>query len=1268
MRLLLPTFIWQAQQAGQPAGRFPAVCLLADVSGFTPLTSTLMAYGPAGAEEVAKSLSHIFQPLVQTIYQQGGVLVGFAGDALKAVFPTDQPQAPERAITAAWQMYQLGQTLGKIVTPWGEFQLTLKLCVAQGEVTWGIISTPAGQAVSYVEGRGLQHCFVMDEQTRPGELLVTQELFQQAHPFITGEKRAEYQLVTAVEPAFVAQFPPRPEPIPLPPAAIAHQFFPPLLWHTPIQGEFRHVVTVFINTHTFSADFITLVYRLLTTYGGYLCRIGRIGAQEQNGATFLLFWGAPISYENNVERALNFLGDLRLQAEEKWRAGMSSGLAYAGFVGGEGREEYTCYSPAVNLAARLMVAAGWRQIWLDQETAGAAGGYFQLQPQEEKLFKGFTQPQPVYELLEKLSLTTALPKFTRPLVGREAELAQLTQWFMPLFYGRPGGGILITGEAGLGKSHLVDWFRQQLPVPVWWFSCGTDPVLHTPLTPFRVWLRRYFALGSTADSQLFEQKLTHLLQQLPPTPLAQEVGQRVQKLASFLAAVLELSWEGSPYAQAKPEERLPQIFEALRLFFQALCCVQPLVLHVDDAQWLDAESTRFLAYLWPYLEQLNGLVLLTTRPGWSHSWPMRHTLTLQPLKPAALHTLASFMLGQSPSPALQAVLEERTEGNPFFAEQILLYVQEQGNQAQNLEQLRQVLPQDVQTLLVARVDHLSQEVKQVVQTAAVLGREFEVQVLAQMLEPAGVSQVPGRVQEAEQAHIWYALSELTYLFQHTLLQEAAYEMQLFAQRQLLHHTAGLAMEQLYRPQTAPHSRRLAYHFEQAGVWDKTVVYLKEAISYAGETYQMESAIALCDHLYHLWQQVIPAGEKKREQAEILLRKGRLMWQISYLGDAEMVFQQAQTLAEQAQDQRLVHRAQQEMATIMVWHKQYDEAITHCQRLIAKLDPAEERPELCRVYNALGLALLNVGRGDEALHAFEQALHFSNELPSYKATIWGNMGLAHWKKGALTSALHWYEQALHLSQEQKDPAGVARHTNNLGLIYMEQGQYSQALHHLQEALTIDRQLGQKRAQGTRLGNMGICYSLTGQFATAITHLQEALAIDRQMGYKLGEGLWYGNLGECYALQEKYEQALPYFQQAITHLRDLGAKYNLPWVLVGQGRTLLALQKLDEAERLGWEAAALAEQVNRPEKLFLARLLLAQVSLARGERAAGVEQLHQLLQEPNQRPEQAAEVYFCLWQAEGDDEYRREALRLYELAYAQNRCYEFKQFVERLRRES
>jgi tetratricopeptide (TPR) repeat protein len=172
----------------------------------------------------------------------------------------------------------------------------------------------------------------------------------------------------------------------------------------------------------------------------------------------------------------------------------------------------------------------------------------------------------------------------------------------------------------------------------------------------------------------------------------------------------------------------------------------------------------------------------------------------------------------------------------------------------------------------------------------------------------------------------------------------------------------------------------------------------------------------------------------------------------------------------------------------------------------------------------------------------------------------------------------------------------------------------------------------------------------------------------MGYKLGEGLWYGNLGECYALQEKYEQALPYFQQAITHLRDLGAKYNLPWVLVGQGRTLLALQKLAEAAELGREAAELAEQVNRPDKLFLARLLLAQIAVARGDKAAGVEQLHQLLQQATQRPEQAAEVYFCLWQAEREEQYQQEALRLYELAVAQNPCYEFQRVLERLRQES
>src|SRR5690606_33757075 len=173
---------------------------------------------------------------------------------------------------------------------------------------------------------------------------------------------------------------------------LASVFYPADLLTSTTPGEFRPVFSVFCNVKTLPGssaigDFMPIFFRLLHQYGGYLCRVGRIGAGRPGG-TFLLFWGAATSRENDMDPALGFLLDLRAQCGVPLRAGVTYGVAYAGFVGASLREEYTCYGLSVNLAARQMAAAAWGDIWLDAETAWRAAARFEIALVGRREFKG----------------------------------------------------------------------------------------------------------------------------------------------------------------------------------------------------------------------------------------------------------------------------------------------------------------------------------------------------------------------------------------------------------------------------------------------------------------------------------------------------------------------------------------------------------------------------------------------------------------------------------------------------------------------------------------------------------------------------------------------------------------------------------------------------------------------------------------------------------------------------------------------------------------
>ena len=427
-------------------------------------------------------------------------------------------------------------------------------------------------------------------------------------------------------------------------AELATRFFPADLLTRQSQGEFRQVVTVFINLKTLpteheGTDFASTLFRLLAQYGGYLCRIGQIGDKD-HGGTLLLFWGAPTSHEQNVMRALQFVVALQAAARSPLRAGVTTQLAYAGFVGSPRREEYTCYGAHVNLAARQMVMADWGEIWLDEETARVVGSAFECAHHGLFKFKGFSEERAIYRLLGRREVE--LESFYQgAMVGRQAELTQLATALAPLAEGQFAGVLTITGEAGMGKSRLVHELQQrgvgskETEVrgaqqsslrSVQWFLCQTDEILRQPLNPFRYWLRGYFHQSTSQSEAANKAAFITILDGLiatfaEATALVNRKSQTINLKAelsrtrSFLGALVDLHWPDSLYAQVEPQLRFENTLAALKTLILAESLRQPVILHLEDAHWLDADSYTLLTRLTRNVADYPLAVIITTRGG-----------------------------------------------------------------------------------------------------------------------------------------------------------------------------------------------------------------------------------------------------------------------------------------------------------------------------------------------------------------------------------------------------------------------------------------------------------------------------------------------------------------------------------------------------------------------------------------------------------------------------------------------------------------------------
>lgn len=1181
---LIPHFILERLEAGERHGRFPATALFVDISGFTAITENLMPHGQAGLETLVNILDALFPPLIQAVYERGGFITTFAGDAFTAVFPA--PIEMAQAVAAGWQIQQ-AMANGRQTTPYGTFSFTAKVGLAAGEVQWDIVTAEDGQrALYFFQGMAIDRCAAAEHLAGPGDFVMTADVYQAVQSEVTAVPQADHFRVTHFN------LPPLPA-SPSPPPSLAtpsHLFFPPEVWQQTHRGEFRRVTSLFISlpgvrTRTQLAAFLQIVFDRQAQYGGLLNHLDF----GDKGCYLLLFWGAPGSYENDMSRALNFVLDLQTQSSLPLQAGIAQRMAYAGFVGSSWRRTYTCYGRGVNLAARLMTNAPLGEIWLDERVARYAGRFFELEPVGEKEFKGFKEKQAVYRLVERKEVAEVF--YQGPFVGREGELAQLAQFLQLVLNGRSPGLLLIWGEAGIGKSRLVhalqtaEGFKTSA---VSWALCQTDQVLRRPLNPFRYWLQRYFdqspAQSEARNKRNFTRQLDQLIEETADPPLKQELN----RARSFLGALVDLFWPDSLYAELAPRLRQENSTLALIALIQAESLRHPLILHVEDAHWLDQESRHFLADLGPRIADYPVALMITARPD-DQPTPLLPTAVIQQelhlsaLPHQEIEVYVSQRAAHPLPPEWLALVKKRAEGNPFFAEQILLYLEEQKS-APSGEKLaaadwETILPRNVRDVLIARLDRLTQGVKEVVETASVLGREFEIQLLSFMLQRERHQAMPPemlrhQLTEAEQHAVWSALSEIRYIFCHTLMRDAAYELQLLSRRQALHQLAITALETVYAPDLAAHYHQLAYHAEHGRDADKQRLYYRLAGEAAQATYTNETAV----HYYTLLLPLLP----EPAQSPIHRQLGHLAEMAGQWEQAKTQYQQAVSKAQGYQETDMA-LAQADLGDLVAGQGDYQSAHHWLQQALATFSRVQEARGISNTLYQLGEILWRQGHYQEAQSHFERSLEVSRAAGEQKqiASALSGLGIVAEMQGDYPRSMALYEESLAVQRQIGHKYGISVMLNNLGIAAKIMGDYGRATELFTESLTLKQEIGNRVGIATTLTNLGEVALLQGDAAAAERFFQESLVLKQATGQKRGMAITLSGLSHAATLRGDFAQAQHYLRESMVLYQEVEDKRGLLFNLVAfVSLGVKSKMPAPDLGRLGAAVAALLPQLNTP----------------------------------------------------------------------------------------
>lgn len=1183
---LVPEFIYKKYREDEVRGSFQSAALFVDLSGFSTMTDVLSQHGSLGAEVLAEMMRIVFEPLVNAVYSQGGFVIGYAGDAFNAVFPGEQAegQAMMRCLASAVVMQAHAKSNSTMSTRFGEFPIHIKVGIGFGETRWQIFkSIDHSRATYWFRGQSLNDAVNSESCANPGDIVLSQTAYVMINDRIDCSPLGGYFKLDQLKGDL--------------PAALQFStltigddlvniFFPESITGLPITGEFRQAVNLFIDIPTSISDealvapFMETVYLLQQQYGGHFLRPD-LG---DKGFNLLMMWGVPKANENDVERALNFILELSARTRLPLRAGLSYRMAYAGFIGAGLREDYTAYGWGVNLASRLMENSGSSEFWMDAEVARRAEKHFQTKYLGEYKFKGFRDKQKTFRLIGRRKAVEAV--YQGHLVGRKGELDSLAAFVDPLKKGGFSGVMVLKGEAGMGKSRLVHTFQLSdyfADHPMNWVVCQADEILRLPFNPFKDWLKKRFELLEGQPDQINLIAFTRNMQELIRATKDIELASELKRTSSVLAALIDISIPDSLYSSLDAKGRYENTQIALSVFLRAESLQLPLIMFMEDTHWLDEDTGAFMGYFVRSLlsepEKQYPIAIIATQRLEGDSVKMMDEVSmagirLGKLSTASLNILAEEILNGPISNSLTKLLDERADGNPFFAEQILRYLLEQnalgldesGEYFSNA-QAQISLPTDVRAVLVARLDRLTQRVRETVLTASVLGREFEVRILAEMLKNDVHFQ--NSLDQAERANIWTPLTEIEYIFKHALLRDAAYSMQLLIHQKRLHELAVTAMETVYYDDLEPRYGELAYHAEKAGSNEKALHYLTLAGDLSMSVFQNHQAID-----YFTRALSLTPGEDLRTSFDILLKRvecnfqaGNLVGQSedldilediakkldeplyfahvynrhAYLsarqGEYKKVVEyglKARTLAEKIGEDNILFAVNLVIPNAYAHIGRLEDAVKFAQAGLdfsrVKKDKAAEAQSL----TVLGLVTLEVDGPSAAFNYQMAALEISrmkhNRIMEAKIleNLANTVGLA---QGDFHGARDYFEQTMQIYGEYGDLSGKGHVMVNLGWVAGMLGDYTAGLSYYEQALVILRQMGSRMEEMFTFVNMSVAASAQVRVDDARTWAQTALELSLKIGDPIGEGWAYYCLGLAELQAEQFTNAISYFSKSI-----------------------------------------------------------------------------------------------------------------------------------------
>jgi class 3 adenylate cyclase/tetratricopeptide (TPR) repeat protein len=1242
--------------------------------------------GPTGVEMLARILNEYFGQLIDIIHDYGGDVVKFAGDAVIAVWPIVPDIAISDTVSRAdqwqWTMRaaECALEIHKRLTNYKaeDANLYLKLAVSMGNISTVHVGGVFNRWEFLITGIPLVELGIANNLANAGEILITPSAWKLIHND-SNAQAIEFELKDTIaqgghleslnKPSSIFRSPEDPV-IPESAEISLRPYIPGAVINRLTAGqsswiaELRRVTVLFINLPQLdqntglenAQDIARLIQRSVYHYEGSINKIN----VDDKGITIVAALGLPpFAHEDDPARGVKAalmirreLTDLQVPSY----IGIATGRIFCGSVGNDSRREYTIIGNAVNLAARLMGAAILQDeliarhvvpILCDRLTYDSAREAVEFETLPQQRVKGRTEPVEVFHALD---VKKSVVRSKTELIGRQEEKTLIAAALQELARGTPHQTLVLQGEAGIGKSRLFeDLIRQAEVLDVRMFAGNGDAI--EKANPYHAWrpiFNEIFDLQDQLAQGEFSEETRASIEENVHTKLA-EIDPELARYAPLVDVVLPIPIPDNELTSAMSGEiRGGNVRELLTRLLAFEASQSPLLVVMEDLHWFDSASWALLVDVQqkvrPLFLALNTRPLADPIPAQSKQildTPGTRLLRLEAMKLDDVEALVCQRLGvKSVPPMLSRLIREKSEGHPFFAEELayalrdsgILVIENQECQVHsrflNFEDL--TLPDTLQAAITNRIDSLNPSQQLTLKVASVIGRIFAFRVL-QAIHPieADKSSLPDYMATLTRLSLTLVESEapdLAYIFKHVVTQEVAYNLMLFSQRRLLHQAVAEWIEKNYEKNLEAYYTLLAHHWSQAvetsdvardaHALSKAVEYLEKAGEQAMQNYANQEAVQFLTQALDLETRLSGpeigkvAQDRRMRKARWHSRLALAYYGLGSLPDCSQHVHEALHLLEKPMPRSGFQIGLGLLPQIIrqVFHRLFP------SRFIASVTEPQQREaaiEVARLYELLGRIYFY---SNETLPIMYSVVRFLNEAekagPSPElASAYSSMsvlaGFAQLHKLAET----YVERALSVAREVNLPSNLITVYVVTGAYLLTVGKWEDVRTRVEEAKALCEQLGDYRQWGDATAMLGESAFIAGDTSYSMD-IQRVLLEDARRRRNPLQQCW-GLLGV--------------------------AVNNIRW-----GRAADALPMLEEALRILEETPNLASTIETNGQMALAHLRLGQEEKAlvyAGKVLKLSEKLSPTVYSMDVGFSGVADVYFELWEKALQDPSRK-----------------------------